>query len=383
MKTYKSFQLLDLGITIEARKFSPSNKNSEMHAMLHVDPRGEQFPKQLKRIYEGLKALRQQEMARDMSPVFMRYFLTDATNQAEYIRKEDACAVSIIQQPPLDGSKVALWIYFIEGAEVKNEVCTSPEYAEIIGSTTTAEFGGHKHLWNMGLCIGEGDSAFQTEKLLKAYEENLAQYGANIADDCQRTWFFVRDVDTNYKGLVVARRDNFTEQGLTSDTHYIASTGIGGSPAETKALVQMGCYAVLGLKKEQIKYLYAPTHLNPTYEYGVTFERGTRLDFNDRSHVYISGTASINNKGEVVHVGDIEKQAERMCENVKTLLNEAEVEESDVMQIIVYLRDIADYDVARKVVGSRYPDCPIVYTLAPVCRPQWLIEMECIAAKCL
>ena len=352
-----------------------------MHAMLHVEPRGEQFPKQLERIYKGLESQEAKEAARNMSPVFMRYFLTDATNQAMFIRKEERCAVSIIQQPPLDGSKIALWIYFIEGTEVRNDICPSDDIASIIGSTTIAEFGGHKHLWNMGLCIGEGDSAYQTEKLLTAYEENLAHYGANIADDCQRTWFFVRDVDTNYKGLVVARRDNFTEQGLTSDTHYIASTGIGGSPADTKALVQLGCYAVLGLKKEQIKYLYAPTHLNPTYEYGVTFERGTRLDFNDRSHIYISGTASINNKGEVVHVGDIEKQAERMCENVKTLLNEAETEEQDVMQIIVYLRDIADYDVARKVVENHYPDCPIVYTLAPVCRPQWLIEMECIAAK--
>lgn len=381
MKTYKSFRLPDLGITVETCTFYPKEGMAEMHAMLHVEPRGEQFPKQLERIYKGLESQEAKEAARNMSPVFMRYFLTDATNQAMFIRKEERCAVSVIQQPPLDGSKVALWIYFIEGIEVKNEVCPSDDIASIIGSTTIAEFGGHKHLWNMRMCVNEGDSYYQTEKLLTAYEENLAHYGANIADDCQRTWFFVRDVDTNYKGLVVARRENFTEQGLTSDTHYIASTGIGGSPAETKALVQLGCYAVLGLKKEQIKYLYAPTHLNPTYEYGVTFERGTRLDFEDRSHVYISGTASINNKGQVVHVGDIEKQAERMCENVKTLLNEAETEEQDVMQIIVYLRDIADYDVARKVVENHYPDCPIVYTLAPVCRPQWLIEMECIAAK--
>lgn len=354
---------------------------SEMHVILHVDPRGEQFPKQLERIYKGLEVLKTKSVACDMKPVFMRYFLTDATNQAEYIRKEDCCAVSIIQQPPLDGSKVALWIYLVDSAHIYNDVSTSEDYANIIGSTTVVEYGGYKHLWNMGMCVPEGDSAYQTEKLLLAYEENLAHYGANLADDCQRTWFFVRDVDTNYAGLVKARRENFIEQGLTSDTHYIASTGIGGSPADTKALVQMGCYAVVGLEKERIKYLYAPTHLNPTYEYGVTFERGTRIDFDDRSHVYISGTASINNKGQVVHVGDIEKQAERMCENVMTLLAEAEVEESDVMQIIVYLRDIADYDVARKVVGKRYPDTPIVYTLAPVCRPQWLIEMECIAVK--
>ncbi len=69
----------------------------------------------------------------------------------------------------------------------------------------------------------------------------------------------------------------------------------------------MDTYAVDGLKSEQIHYLYAPTHLNPTYEYGVSFERGTYVDYGDRRQVFISGTASINNKGEVVCPGDIEQ----------------------------------------------------------------------------
>ena len=32
----------------------------------------------------------------------------------------------------------------------------------------------------------------------------------------------------------------------------------------------MDTYAVAGLKPEQIHFLYAPTHLNPTYGYGVS-----------------------------------------------------------------------------------------------------------------
>ena len=381
MKKDETYCFSDLGVTATLRGFFPEDKVAEMHAMLHIEPRGQQFPEQLARLYEGLDALKALPIAKNMKPVFMRYFLTDATNQAEYIRKEDACAVSVIQQPPLDGSKIALWIYFVGSSLIYNNVCASEEAATIVGKTTIFEHNGYKHLWNMSMRVPEGDSAFQTEKLLTAYEENLAEYGANIAENCQRTWFFVRDVDTNYAGLVKARRENFTAQGLTSDTHYIASTGIGGSPAETKALVQLDSYAVVGLEKEQVKYLYAPTHLNPTYEYGVTFERGTCINFGDRTHVYISGTASINNKGEVVHVGDISKQAERMCENVKTLLTEAEVEEENVMQVIVYLRDIADRKETEKIVSRHYPCVPIVYTLAPVCRPKWLIEMECIAVK--
>ena len=102
----------------------------------------------------------------------------------------------------------------------------------------------------------------------------------------------------------------------------------------------MDTYAVDGLKSEQIHYLYAPTHLNPTYEYGVSFERGTYVDYGDRRQVFISGTASINNKGEVVYPGDIRKQTERMWENVEALLKEAGCTFDDLGQMIVYLRDV-------------------------------------------
>ena len=134
-----------------------------------------------------------------------------------------------------------------------------------------------------------------------------------------------------------------------------------------------------GLEAGQQSYLYARTHLNPTYEYGVTFERGVKITYGDRTHLLISGTASINNKGEVVHVGDIRKQANRMWENVGALLNEGGATFDDVMQIIVYLRDTADYEVVRQLFAERFPNTPYVITYAPVCRPQWLIEMECIA----
>ena len=227
----------------------------------------------------------------------------------------------------------------------------------------------------------KGDSAQQTESLLTQYEETLRNFNATLADNCIRTWFFVRDVDTQYAGMVKARKANFAKQGLTEQTHYISSTGIGGLPSDTRALVQMETYALTGFQPEQQRYLYAPTHLNPTYEYGVTFERGTVMEYGDRAHVFISGTASINNKGEVVHTGHIMKQTERMWENVGKLLEEAETSFDDVAQIIIYLRDTSDYLMVKDMFDRRFPDIPKIITLAPVCRPAWLIEMECIAIK--
>ena len=168
---------------------------------------------------------------------------------------------------------------------------------------------------------------------------------------------------------------------MNPSSHYIASTGIQGQSADPKELVLMDTYAVKGLKREQIRFLHAKSHLNPTYEYNVTFERGVSVLYGDRRHVLISGTASINNKGEIVHPGDIRRQTQRMWENVEALLQEASCTFEDVAHMIVYLRDIADYSSVKALYDKRFPQTPKVFLLAPVCRPGWLIEMECMAIK--
>jgi enamine deaminase RidA (YjgF/YER057c/UK114 family) len=99
--------------------------------------------------------------------------------------------------------------------------------------------------------------------------------------------------------------------------------------------------------------------------------------------VLISGTASINNKGMVVHQKDVVKQTHRMWENVEALLNEAECTFDDVAHMIVYLRDGSDYAVVKELFQERFPNKPLVIVRAAVCRPDWLIEMECMAVKAI
>lgn len=352
----------------------------EMHVMLHIEPRGELFEGQISRAYQAEKELLALPELQGAKAVFKRFFLSDATNQMPVLQARrqgkgiedpiyaDSFALSVIQQPPLDGSKIAIWIYFQRGSKLSNQ-----------HDVIVAEHNGYRHLYQWGLCIPSGDSYYQTKTLLEDYEHDLQRFGATLEQNCIRTWFFVRDVDTQYAGLVKARKENFEEQGLNAQTHYIASTGIGGNPANPRAIVQLGTYALTGFEPKQQYYLYAKTHLNPTIEYGVTFERGTVVEFGDRAQVYISGTASINNKGEVMYVGDIVRQTERMWENVGELLKEGNASFDDVMQIIVYLRDLCDYPIVKEMFDRRFPDIPRVITLAPVCRPTWLIEMECIA----
>ena len=107
------------------------------------------------------------------------------------------------------------------------------------------------------------------------------------------------------------------------------------------------------------------------------------MDYDDRRQVLISGTASINNRGEVMYAGDVRRQTERMWENVEALLKEAGCTFDDLGQMIVYLRDVADYTVVKGMYDERFPDTPRVFVYAPVCRPGWLIEMECMGVKSL
>lgn len=355
------------GISLQASVFA-----DEYHVMLHIEPRGQMFQEQLQRLYDVEDQLPSLPEFDGAQYVMKRYFLSDSTNQAPLMRQQENIAISLIQQQPLDGTKVAVWMYMQRGAELTTE-----------NGMVVSSRNGYRHLWKMGMCNTHGDSAAQTDAILNEYEEQLYKFGATLGNNCLRTWFFVRDVDTQYAGMVVARRDNFDLIGLTSNTHYIASTGIQGGPVNTKAIIQMGAYSIVGdsWNPEQQRFLYAPTHLNPTYEYGVTFERGVCVEYGDRAHTIISGTASIDNKGTVLHVGDIVKQTERMWENVEALLQESDMGYDDVMHLIVYLRDTADYDVVKRMFDHRFPNVPTVICFAPVCRPTWLIEMECIAVK--
>ena len=357
--------------TVDLAEFVSDNKITEYHAIIHIDSNGDCFEKQYNRIREARESFLKSEGLCNENIVFQRYFLSDAINQSPFLTEEkDDADISLIQQPPLDGSKIAIWLYLLKGPGL--EINKHKDYV-------TASYGGHTHFWKMGMTHAQGSSYEQTKHVLERYESFLADNDMNIAENCVRTWFFVRDVDTQYQGMVEARKENFISQGMTESTHYISSTGIYGLPAERNAIIQMGTYAVKGLYKGQQKYLYAMTHLNPTYEYGVTFERGTAVDYDDRRQIYISGTASIDNKGDVLFEGDIRKQTERMIENVGKLLEEGQAGFDDIMQIIVYLRDVADCETVKQIFAARFADTPLIITYAPVCRPAWLIEMECMA----
>ncbi len=353
--------------------FDNGTEVKEYHAMIHVVDKGLSYAKQLEAVTNAYNGLLNQ--IPNTRAVFKRYFLSDAANQADDVIMADVtdCAKSIIQQAPLDGTKIALWVYLM--TNIQTSITKSGLYE--------VSHGEFRHLFNASAHNLAANSEYQMRLLFNEYIMQLAEEGCTLSENCIRTWLFVNDIDLNYGGVVRARNQVFFTQGLTVHTHFISSTGIGGRQQDPNVLTQMDNYAIAGIKQEQIHYLYAPTHLNRTSDYGVSFERGTYIDYADRRHVFISGTASINNKGEIMFPKDIEKQTQRMIENVEVLLKEADCSFDEVGEMVVYLRDIADHDLVRNVFDTQFPGKPYIIVHAPVCRSGWLIEMECMAVKAI
>ena len=353
--------------------FDNGTEVREYQAIIHISQQKLSYTQQLEAIMTAYNKLL--ETLPDTQAVFKRYFLSDAANQADDVIVNDVtdCAKSIIEQPPLDGTKIALWVYLM--TNVQTGVGKSGLYE--------VRHGVFRHLWNGSAHNMAANSEYQTRLLFNEYNMQLLEEDCTLEANCIRTWLFVNDIDLNYGGVVRARNQFFFTQGLTVNTHFIASTGIGGRQQDPNVLSQMDNYAIAGIHKEQVHYLYAPTHLNRTSDYGVSFERGTYVDYADRRHVFISGTASINNKGEVMYPKDVVKQTQRMWENVEALLKEADCSFDDVSEMVVYLRDMADYDLVCKLFKERFPEKPYVIVQAPVCRPTWLVEMECTAIKAI
>ena len=271
--------------------FDNGTEVKEYHAVIRIAQKRLPFSKQLEAVIGAYNHLIEGQLS-GAQAVFKRYFLSDAANQADEVIVSDVtdCAKSIIQQAPLDGTKIALWVWLMTG--VQTSMTESGLYQ--------VSHGQFRHLWNGSAHNMAANSEYQTRLLFNEYNMQLLQEECTLEANCIRTWLFVNDVDLNYGGVVRARNQFFFTQGLTIHTHFIASTGIGGKQQDPNVLTQMDNYAIAGIQKDQIRYLYASTHLNRTSDYGVSFERGTAVDYADRRHVFISGTASINNKRPVV-----------------------------------------------------------------------------------
>lgn len=104
-----------------------------------------------------------------------------------------------------------------------------------------------------------------------------------------------------------------------------------------------------------------------------------------KSLVMISGQTATNINGDVVGVGDIEKQLEQVFKNLKANLDVVGASFTDVIKVTIYMLDIdsgmaALGRVRKKYFGAEKPWASTLVEIKRLARPEFLVEIEAIAA---
>ncbi len=128
--------------------------------------------------------------------------------------------------------------------------------------------------------------------------------------------------------------------------------------------------------------------LNEAFAYAKpsSFSRGMRIDLNGLTILLISGTASIDENGVSVHIGDFRAQMRRTLANITGLLESEGCTWHDIVRTTCYLRDIErDYEAFNEERTAFFKEQglnPLPASTgiqAILCRPELLVEIEAIA----
>ena len=223
---------------------------------------------------------------------------------------------------------------------------------------------------------GVGGNAFeQALDMFYAAERLLQQCGMGFRD-VARAWIHLRDIDRDYDALNKARREFFGDRGIEQRP---ASTGVQGIPFPDAHDFSLSLQAVQSPRALDVTLMSTPT-LNEAWDYGADFSRGLRLTEANKVMLYISGTASLDEAGRTVHVGDFEAQVDRMLDNIESLLAQQGAGFENLVSGITYLKNPSDAPVLRSMCRERgFDNFPCALVEAALCRPELLCETEAVA----
>ena len=128
--------------------------------------------------------------------------------------------------------------------------------------------------------------------------------------------------------------------------------------------------------------------LNEAYDYArpSSFSRGMRIELGDTTILLISGTASVDEYGKSIHLGDFRAQCWRTYRNITELLKSEGANWHDVVRTTCYLRDIErdykDFNEVRSTFFRWLALDPLPASTgiqARLCREDLLVEIEAMA----
>jgi len=358
-----------------------------------VRPSGEgRLDNQIWQIYGRLLGLLRRQGASRGHVVAEKVYLQDTHTQAEAFEAAraafyrgagelglDVPAVTYLREPPCESGvlcELQARVLIPAAGEELTVRAIEGLRAPASGQVISCRGIDHIHLYNLtGGQAGDGLSyADQMTEVFDAAEAALEREGATFVD-VVRTWIYIDEMERDYDDLNRVRSAFFKRVGVE---RMPASTGIqaGVFPADRGGA--MDVYALrAGQEDVEVAQMHAAT-LNEAWSYGSAFARGMTVTAEGRTTAYISGTASIDETGQVVHVGDIEGQVNRMLVNVERLLAGSGMGLGNAIRVTTYLKEPEFFETFKRVCAEWSFPTDVAHTIchADVCRPDWLVEME-------
>ncbi len=303
-------------------------------------------------------------------------------------RIDDLPAPTYVEGKPISGTGLA-GVHIIAAVhggaaqcEVSNLECKGRICGRLLRRFDTEFF----FLGDIGRSLGvspdlpRGDQAREiiqgTEDLLKSHD---LQFNNVI-----RTWFYLDDIldwyseFNNERNKIYARANLF---GRGDDNLLPASTGIEGkSPTGLACTLDLIAVRAQDEEYPEICRLSNPRQ-NEAFDYGSAFSRGAYLREKGLTHVYISGTAAIDEQGRSLTPDDMDAQVERTLINIRDLLGQVGLSFPHIRHACIFFKPGTDPAAYERVVKRLdVPEFPGVAMIADVCRGDLLFEIDGEAA---
>ncbi|HUU43114.1 MAG TPA: RidA family protein [Planctomycetota bacterium] len=194
------------------------------------------------------------------------------------------------------------------------------------------------------------------------------------------TRIFLRRILDWYGEFNRVRTPYYAELGLSDPAGpwaIPASTGIQGKISETcEVFMDVWAHRRGAGDARPFTTLHNPLQ-NEATAYGSSFARAVSVELPGGRSVVVSGTASIDEAGRSVHVGDARGQARRTIANFEAILSTGGARPRDLSHAVWYCKDVAYAPVVRdEMRAAGWPAFPYVLVRADVCRPELLVEID-------
>jgi enamine deaminase RidA (YjgF/YER057c/UK114 family) len=305
----------------------------------------------------------------------------------EYLGRE--VPVTLVPQPLLDGCNLAAEIYTFSSPEIR--YCTQ---SDVTFGLLKTEFSSMIFIEGIASSSFSDSVKTQSEEVFNKLDKVLTDNGFHTGD-IVRQW--------NYIGNITAHRDgrqNYQEFNDTRSTYYHTSQWHHGYPAATgigadSQGIIVGCIAY----KSSVSTIY-PLN-NPlqiaAHEYSKQvlidnntgaikstpkFERAKLIEVEGRPCCFVSGTAAIRGE-QSMEMKSARMQTVQTIENIEYLVSKQNLVnygckpyDLKFANLRVYIKNAEDYLAVKETVEDLYPQVPVIYTIADVCRDELLVEIE-------